>query len=200
MPSDRRIETPPTNDEFTNSLLGPQWQWQANHHDEWYSLTARPGWLRLFPQLEAKSGLEKTPSLLLQKFPARSFVVETRVELNGIGIGDEAGVTIVGRESAGLAIVRGAAGHDVVFRLHGRRISLQNVATGAIRLRVEVADGGRCTFAFATGDGDFKPAPETFQAQPGVWIGAKVGIYASRIAASAGYADFDYVRFGRASC
>jgi beta-xylosidase len=197
LPAAAKIEGPPTNDEFTSSMLGLQWQWHANHRDDWYSLTARTGWLRLFPQPEAKSGLEKTPSLLLQKLPARSFVVETLVELHGIAAGDEAGLAIVGCECAALAIMRTDAGYEVVYRKCGRRIPLQNVSASAVRLIVKVSDGGECTFAFATADGDFKTAPEKFQAQPGVWIGAKVGIYASRTADSNGYADFDYFRFGR---
>ena len=41
------VTVPQTSDEFDSSDLGLQWQWQANPKDQWFSLTARPGWLRL---------------------------------------------------------------------------------------------------------------------------------------------------------
>src|ERR1043165_7618966 len=112
VPATARIEGPPPSDEFTSSKLGLQWQWHANHHNDWYSLTARAGWLRLGLQTGAKGGLGKTPHLLLQKFPARSFMVDTQVELSGSATGDEAGLTIVGRESAALAIARASDGYE----------------------------------------------------------------------------------------
>jgi hypothetical protein len=124
-------------------------------------------------------------------------MVDTQVELSGSATGNEAGLTIVGRESAALAIARASDGYAIVYRINGRKVVLQKAQTGAVRLRVGVSNGGECTFAFATVDADFKAAPETFQAQAGVWIGAKVGIYSTGASAVGGYADFDYFRFGR---
>ncbi len=192
-----KAEGPATSDEFTSSKLGLQWQWHANHRDDWHSLTARPGWLRLFAQPVNGAGPQMTPNLLLQKFPARSFTVETQVELHAPGAGEEAGLTVVGRESAALAIARTHGGHEIILRTGGNATSLGKLPLPAARLRVVVSDGGRCDFAFATGDGGFTPVPESFPAQPGVWIGAKVGIYATRRASVGGHADFDYFRFGR---
>lgn len=198
LPTVSKIETLVTNDEFTTSQLGLQWQWQANHHDDWHSLTARPGWLRLFAQPTGKTGGQRMPNLLLQKFPARSFTAETQVELHAIAAGDEAGLAIVGRESAAIAIVRTAAGHEIIQRINGNQTSLLKLTAPSVRLKVVVAEGGVCAFGFAAGDDSFTTAPETFQAQPGVWIGAKVGIYSASSATSNGHADFDYFRFGRA--
>ena len=194
-----KTETLPTSDEFTSSKLGLQWQWHANHHDDWHSLTARPGWLRLFAQRTGQTNLEKIPSLLLQKFPARSFTTETRLELHCVAEGDEAGLAIAGRENAAIAIVRTGVGCEIICRINGRKLPLGKPASGSIRLRVQIVDGGECAFAFANEDGHFTTVPETFQAQPGVWIGAKVGIYSTCTAAAGGHADFDYVRFGRAT-
>jgi len=86
---------PQTSDEFGNGRLGLQWQWNANHREDWHSLAARPGWLRLFPQPAAAS-LNQQPNLLLQKFPARSFSAETALELTPRQSGEEAGLVVVG--------------------------------------------------------------------------------------------------------
>ncbi|MHC4529352.1 MAG: glycoside hydrolase 43 family protein, partial [Planctomycetota bacterium] len=41
------IDAAQTNDEFDSEELSPQWQWNHNPRDERWSLSERPGWLRL---------------------------------------------------------------------------------------------------------------------------------------------------------
>ncbi|MHC4680690.1 MAG: beta-xylosidase family glycoside hydrolase, partial [Planctomycetota bacterium] len=41
------ITAPQTDDEFDADRLGPQWEWNHNPRDDRWSLTERPGWLRL---------------------------------------------------------------------------------------------------------------------------------------------------------
>ncbi len=76
------VSIPQTSDEFDSPALGLAWQWHANHRDEWYSLSARPGWLRLFAQKAEGGDFAKAGNLLMQKFPARAFVAETKLELS----------------------------------------------------------------------------------------------------------------------
>jgi hypothetical protein len=59
------------------------------------------------------------------------------------------------------------------------------------------APGGLCTFAVASGTGEFVALKSSFQAKPGRWIGTKVGLFAFALepGASEGHADFDYFRF-----
>lgn len=76
----------------------------------------RPGWLRLFAQASPDSRLNSIPHLLAQKFPARTFVVETQVELTAAHAGDEAGLAVVGREEAAIALVRDGAGGQIICR------------------------------------------------------------------------------------
>jgi len=65
--------SPPSSDEFDRDSLGVQWQWNANSREEWYSLTKRQGYLRLYAQPSPdpeSNNLWMLPSLLLQKIPA----------------------------------------------------------------------------------------------------------------------------------
>jgi hypothetical protein len=150
----------------------------------------------LLPVFTSPSKLEELPCLLAQKFPARSFIVETSIELGNATAGTEAGLAIAGRESAAVAIVRTASGYEIIFRERSGVTTLSPASGAAIQLRVQVSDGGRCEFAFADSDGKFSRAPATFQAQPGIWIGAKVGLYSVRVSGQPGsHADFDYFRF-----
>lgn len=182
--------------EFTSSKLGLHWQWNANHEDHWHSLIARPGWLRLYAQPAAAKGWDHSPNLLLQKFPARAFAVETRLELDARGDSQEAGLAISGRQSAAIALVKRGHEHHIIFRHQGATTFLAKAPAPSIQFRIQVADGGECTFAYAFVESEFNAVKETFVAQPGVWIGAKVGLYSiCSPDATGGHADFDYFRF-----
>ena len=186
---------PQTTDEFNAPKLGLQWQWQANHRDDWHLLSARPGWLRLFPQ-PAASSLNEQPNVLLQKFPARSFTVETMLELCGPQGGKEAGLVVTGEHTAAVGIQSEGTRHRIIFRVREKVISVHDANSASIRLRVQVEDGGLCHFSYS-GEKGFVTLPRDFQANKGTWIGAKVGLYNVKRFQSvpSGHADVDYFRF-----
>lgn len=184
-----------TSDEFDGAKLGLQWQWQANHRDEWHSLTARRGWLRLFPQV-ATSAFNEQPNLLLQKFPARSFITETELELSPAQSGEEAGLLVAGGEAVALGILRDGLENWLTLRADGQLKKLRNVTARPLKLRVQVTDGGQFSLSFADRDG-FVTVPQIFNSTKGKWIGAKVGLYTLKrqSTGAAGHADFNYFRF-----
>lgn len=193
----QRVAIPATNDEFSSSKLGLQWQWHANPREDWYSLAARDGWLRLFAQPSVPAGLARTPNLLLQKFPARAFSVETQLELNPSQAGMEAGLAIVGDHCAALALRFDGKVIEILQRSDASETVLGRIGRAWAVLQVDVADGGLCSFRLRTDDGTRIKVPLRFQACAGKWIGAKLGIYctAQNPSADKGFADFDYFRF-----
>jgi beta-xylosidase len=187
---------PQTSDEFDAPRLGLQWQWRANHKDDWYSLSASKGRLRLFAQAVSENDLSKAPAVLQQKFPARTFAVETWMEFMSDQIGAEAGLTVTGCDNAALAVRRTSQGHQFVWRKNGGEKILGNAPAKPVKLRVEVGDGGLCVFSYSSGE-DFISVPETFQACKAAWIGAKIGLYCLSVGNEhpTSHADFDYFRF-----
>nr|WP_261360730.1 glycoside hydrolase 43 family protein [Aeoliella straminimaris] len=169
-------------DNFDTPTLGLQWQWHANHHDDWYSLDAEPGRLRLFAQPASGGRLSDAPHLLLQKFPCQQFTATTHLSLPQDGTSVSAGLVVVGATYAGLLVSR-----------QGDRLQVQRVQSDAsdelvvlpdasssdesvVWLRVEVHGDATCLFSYS-GDGQsFTSLGGSFQATAGKWIGAKVGI------------------------
>jgi len=192
----RHQAVPQTSDEFDSSKLESQWQWQANHRDDWYSCAACGSRLRLFPQFFMHDNLSLLPNALLQKFPARTFSVETLVEFSPKDADESAGLIVTGQSCATLGLEKTGSTTQLVLRINGVKKFAQDKVPHAIKLRIAVADGGLCSFSYATGK-DFVLIPQTFQAQKGIWIGAKVGLYSHRRLehAAAGHVDFDYFRF-----
>ncbi len=196
--SAQRPSGPATSDEFSSSKLGLQWQWQANHSADWYSFAARDGWLRLLAQ-PGRADLSQTPNLLLQKFPARSFAVETLLEFRPSHDGDEAGLVVMGSRHAAIALRRTEQRTQMIFRTNGESQVLGELRGEQTVLRLEVNDCGHCDFGLlGEGGGEFT-IQKKFMAQAGQWIGAKVGLYCTKLVKndSNGCADFDYFRFTR---
>jgi len=111
--------------------------------------------------------------------------------------GEEAGLVVAGRAQAELGLRQEASGSRIILRVDGGEQFSQACDTAAVRLQLEVRSGGECRFGFEI-NGETMAVPFTFQAQKGVWIGAKVGLYChqSPTASPAGHADFDWLRFG----
>ena len=188
-------QAPQTDDEFGGRQLGLQWQWNANHHDDWYSLVPRPGWLRLYPQMAANP-LSEQSNLLLQKFPARSFSVETALEIVPGQDGEEAGLVISGAKLVSLGVRHYKGRNCLVWNAGEKPEIISETTSNAFKLRVDVSDGGMCSFSFNE-KGDFIPVSQTFQANKGTWIGAKLGLYSLKRVENSpgGHVDFDYFRF-----
>jgi beta-xylosidase len=186
---------PQTTDEFSNGQPGLQWQWPANPDDDWLLPGARPGWLRLCPQLAAPT-LNQQPNLLLQKFPARTFTVDTLLELSPLQSGEEAGLVVSGQHSAAVGIQYDGNSNRIIFRADDKTWNVREIESRSIRFRVQVEDGGRCHFSYASETG-FVSSPQEFEATKGVWIGAKVGLYSIRRLQDlpSGHMDVDYFRF-----
>jgi beta-xylosidase len=191
---DSPMAVPATSDLFLSETLGLQWQWNANHEPRWYSLQDRPGHLRLFSQ-SAPDDLRDAPGLLLQKFPARSFTVESSLEFFPAVVNEEAGLVVLGRQVASLGLLYAGDGFRLVCRTEGAEAAYP-VASSSIRLGVRVGDGSHCQFTYASGDdAGWTPIGIPFQADKGHWIGARVGLYSITQAPNAGYADFSSFQF-----
>lgn len=202
------IQTPQTSDEFATRKLGLQWQWHANPVARWSSLTARRGWLRLnaAPAPEDMINFWAVPNLLLQKLPSREFTVITLVDASRLQEGERSGLLMMGRSYSYLAVTRSASGLRLVRvtcivdaskgEKEFERGSVE-LKTGLVYLRVDVGSDGMCWFRYSFDGKNYEALGESFKAYSGMWIGAKVGLFAlaPQGATEYGHADYDWFRF-----
>ena len=205
------ITTPQISDEFNGKALGLQWQWNANPHDDWASLNAHPGVLRLASVPAPKTRNDGTsatksiydaPNFLLQKFPAPEFTVTTMLQFTPAAGGEFAGLTVFGFDYALLGLRRSADGLRLVYVVNRganrgaeeREVASVDAKNSTVYLRVSVGTGATCRFAYSFDNQTFTSIGEPFRASGDRWIGAKVGIIASApsTATKTGYADFDW--------
>jgi beta-xylosidase len=199
------LENPADSDEFNDSTLGLQWQWQADPEPTWGFPSQALGVLRLMatPVPTHAHNLWDTPAVLLQKVPASRFVATAKLKATLLNEGDRAGLALMGKDYGSLVFVRTEHGNVL------RQLLCMSADLGAperieaevplsdddVYLRVGVNEG-RASFSYSLDGKGFRPIGQPFMAQPGAWIGAKMGIFASGAVdhGEFGYADFDWFR------
>jgi beta-xylosidase len=204
------VQVPQTSDEFTNSTLGLQWQWQAAPQKEWYSLQANKGNIRLYAvSVPSDTGsLFYAGNLLLQKFIAPAFSATTQVTLQAHEDGERAGLVIMGNYYTYIGLEKRGHGNVVVI-YEGRRqdrkylppkeLASERMNTNTIWFKANVYDDATCSYSYSTNGKDYTSFGSRYKVEKGTWIGAKVGIFclSPNIVKSRGYADFDFFRVGK---
>ncbi|WP_078083520.1 glycoside hydrolase 43 family protein [Microbulbifer mangrovi] len=184
------VKTLPFADDFSSDELAQQWQWNANYEEDWFSLSEREGYLRLFAQQNVdpeNDNLWMQPSLLLQKLPAPEFILQTTLEIPE-SLGEaEGGLLMFGEDYAWIGF-RNLPGTGEVeigevscrdarkgctehFQPHTR------IQSGELTLRMTVSQGGQTVLSYQKKNGRFRALGELFQSRRGRWVGAKVGLF-----------------------
>ena len=189
---------PPTSDSFTEQQLGLQWQWQANPEHTWWSIDSAGHTLRL-ASVPGATNLWTAPNLLLQKFPAPEFTVTAALDTIPLRDRERAGLIIFGTDYAWIGVERVQGVRHIVMRTVVGASTTPAETTSAsvplledgITVRVAVGTSGRCVFSYSTDGRTFSTVGPPFDARPGRWVGAKVGLFAS---AASGANETGFVR------
>jgi len=205
------LATPVESDEFNSGVLGLQWQWQTNPAANWSFLNAANGSLRLYTvqMPDSARNIWDVPNVLLQKFPNEEFtataklVFKPNVKLQG----ERTGIVIMGKSYAGLALKSGADGLVSLVSLRCRNaikgtaereeVVLPKISPASgVYFRVKVTAGKLCRFSYSLDGVRFVDVGDVFEAEEGLWIGAKMGLFALRNSRTndSGYADVDWFR------
>ena len=212
---------PPESDEFESLALGLQWQWQANPQATWaFNAVGGPqttagtrtsvphGSLRLYSVAwpgEAKN-LWDVPNVLMQKFPAEEFRITTKIDFKpNTKIEDErAGLVIMGQRYAALGLKSTKEGVRLFYAVcedaqkggAESGTTINGVNSNSIYFRVTVRTGARCQFSYSVDGNKYVDAGAEFVAAPGKWIGARMGLFCTRVTPinDSGYADIDWFR------
>jgi len=177
---------PQTSDDFAGAVLAPQWQWNHNPVPGAWTVTERPGFLRLRPRPAAEPMLAR--NTLTQKLWGPHGLVDVRLDARGLGEGQRAGFAFMsGKVFEPIGVVREADAFRLFWPGGGAPLAepvvwLRGVYDGdAARLfwsadGVAWTDSGvRATLKFAS------------------WKGARVALFA--YGDGQGAADFDEVRY-----
>ena len=203
------IVRPPTSDEFSAPKPGLQWQWNHNPDDARWSLTERPGWLRLKPTRAKEFWLAR--NTLTQKGQGPWSRGEVKLDLSGLRPGDVCGFGALGKHCGHIVVSREADGRLVLGmnviedkadagRTTEVRASALPFAADEIYLRMDMdlATGrGRCAYR-ATGfewnelGGEF---PLGYDWRVGTFQGPQYAVFCYNPEPGSGWVDVDAFRF-----
>jgi len=194
----------PASDDFAGAKLGLQWQWNHNPLPDHWSLTQRPGYLRL--RATPAPALWTARNTLLQKGQGPFSQGVVAIDASHIVAGDQCGFGTFGKYSGHIAVGRGSDGRltltmRVIEDLASSqktdvRVDAQPVAGDRLLLRTtmdfktdraSVADSpdGR---DWRTLGGDF---PLAFDWRTGTFQGQQYALFCYNPGANGGWMDVD---------
>lgn len=199
------VQTIADTDEFNDTKIGLQWQWQANPKEGWAYPTPL-GFLRMFSVYQPDSihSLWNTSNILAQKLPAEEFTASVKITFKSKFQNERFGLVMFGADYASITIERK---NDQLFAVYHENtkadkgnneidVSSFPIVGTTFILKVKVQKGGFCSFSFSDNQKDFIAVPKTFTVTQGKWVGAKIGMFCLRdnLTNDAGYADVDWFR------
>ncbi|MDP9151207.1 MAG: family 43 glycosylhydrolase, partial [Myxococcota bacterium] len=194
------ITFPQTEDDFSGPTLSPQWEWLFQPRAAMWSLSERPGYLRLraFKSLQA-GNLHKTGNVLTQR-PLRfaNNVATVKMDLSHMADGEVAGFGFLGATSATLAVSQAQGVRRLLFDSNGAVTAgptLPSTVT-TVWLRSSWSAAGVAMFQFSFDGVGFTGLGASFQVTDvGAFLGAKLAIYTANETQEAGYVDVDEFRY-----
>ncbi len=191
------VAAPQTDDTFDSRALSPQWQWNHNPRDDRWSLTARPGWLRLQASVPVgKGGFWNACNTISQRLMGRGRGTATaRVDISGMAAGQEAGLNRHSGQYHLLSIVAGADGaRRLKFDANGKGTLGGPIEADVIYLRTENA-GPTAHFAYSLDGKDFTRFGGSFTIRFGRWRGDRIGLHCWNTRKPAGHIDIDWFTY-----
>lgn len=200
------VTTPQETDEFNESAIGQQWQWQANPKPTWAFVNSSNSSLRLFSyqQPDSAKNLWDIPNILMQKFPAEEFMATAKFSFKPRIDGEQFGLTVFGMDYASIVLTKVDKEMQLSFAVcknadKGKseiKNDIVKLTDSVLYFRVKVTKAAICTFSYSNDGKSFTEIKENFVAKPGKWIGAKIGLFCTRTSKTndSGFADIDWFR------
>ena len=201
--------SPPTgdrlqdSDEFAAHTLGLQWSWSHNPDVSAWSLTRRPGWLRLAAL--PSDHLVTARNTLTQILQGPRTRITTRIDVRGLAEGQRAGLAMFGVRPSWIGVVRSGGRNRVTLASEGAETAGPELTRRTVELRVEVGPEQTALYAYSLDDG------RTFQrfgdpiplARFSWWKGSRPALFsfirpAAEGAGQRGWVDVDWFRVERA--
>jgi beta-xylosidase len=187
------IVVPQTDDDFSGPKLGVQWEWNYQPRTDKWSLTERPGFLRLHAWKPLRPNQLKTAgnTLTQRAFRTSTNVVTLTLDLSGMADGQVAGLchyskdysTIVAHCQNGVITLESARGRSIA---RGPVLGIRK-----LWLRSTWGLDGKSHYAYSTNGTNFITFGEPYQLGWGDYRGDRIGVLTYNNDADAGYVDCD---------
>lgn len=184
---------PQTSDEFSSNSLGLQWEWNHNPVDAEWSLTERPGFLRLHAM--PASDLVAAHNTLTQVQQGESSQMTARVDVSQMSDGQKAGFAMFQLQPAWIGVVQKGSDRFVTSSSAGAETIGQKLDASAIQLRINVANG-EAEFSYSVDEGkSFVDLGTKAKLRFSWWKGSRPGLFTYNVSGrteNLGLVDVDW--------
>lgn len=192
------VMVPATSDEFKGKKLGLQWQWNHNPDDTKWTLTERPGYMRLKAS-QAKS-LKEARNTLTQRVQGPSSEGSVLVDITGLKDGNVAGFGVFQFPYAYVAVQQEGDDRKIVMCNDGEIVETVDALKGnKIWIRARVMDKDFTARFYYSLDGKtYSPIGNELKMGLGLdWTANRFALfnYSTKANGVGGYADFDWFHF-----
>lgn len=191
------IVLPQTDDEFQSPALTPQWEWNYQPREDKWSLSERPGWLRLhaFMPLETDNLFKAGNTLTQRCFRTSANEVVVKVDLSGLADGQKAGLCHFSKTRSMLGVTQAGRTRRVEYK-HNNEITVgPEFETTTIWLRSIWGLDGKSQYSFSLDGEKFTDIGRPYPLSWGHYRGDRIGLYNFNNKAEAGYVDVDFFHY-----
>ncbi|MDG0791513.1 glycoside hydrolase 43 family protein [Cohnella ginsengisoli] len=193
--------------DYTDNKLALNWQWNHNPDDSLWSVTERPGWLRLATGPIADR-IERARNTLTQRTEGPTCAGETVLDATGMKPGDRAGLAALQSGFGTVGIWAGESGERrVAMCMRGEDGSEEIVeslpfACEVIRLKIDFdfrESADTAVFAYAAEGEGWKTIGRPLKMKYTLdhFMGYRIGLFNYATRQRGGFADFDYFRYAK---
>ncbi|MBE2215631.1 MAG: family 43 glycosylhydrolase [Opitutaceae bacterium] len=199
------LAQPATSDDFSATTLGLQWQWNHNPDPAKWSLTERPGHLRLRPTRATEFWTARNTLTQKGQGPRSHGIV--RLDLAGMQAGDVAGFGTLGKVNGHIFVTAGAGGARTLgMRVDHRGVGAYTAISGVafagdtLHLRTDLNfETNLATCSYSTDGATWTrlggPFPLGFDIVHSTFQGQKFALFCYNPNPGAGYVDVDSFTF-----
>jgi beta-xylosidase len=191
------IMTPQSSDEFKDKMLSPQWEWNYQPRDDKWSLTERPGFLRLhaFRPLKENDLLKAGNTLTQRAFRTSGNEVTIKLDLTGMADGQLAGLCHFAGGWSAVGVLQKGDARAVCYAEKGKLIPGPAVTGNDLWIRSTWGFDGQSQYSYSTDGKTFSSFGSKWNLTWGHYRGDRIGIFCFNNKADNGYVDVDWFHY-----
>ncbi|WP_303543029.1 glycoside hydrolase family 43 protein [Sphingomonas natans] len=181
-------------DDFAGRTLGPQWEWNHNPDDTKWSLTARPGYLRL--AAGRARHLVAARNTLTQILTGPTSRITTTIDPRHMADGQRAGLSLFGVGPSWIGVVRAGGRNWLTLSAAGTETRGPRIEAGTLALRADVSSDQTVRYSYSLDRGRSfgsigAPIP---LARFSWWKGSRPALFTYTLGMPGGFVDIDRFR------
>ncbi len=195
---------PQTNDEFSESEMAVQWEWNYQPRKEKWSLHEHPGFLRLhaFVPLPARGNQNTRPvlfragnTLTQRSMRSESSVATVKLSIENMADGQLVGLCHFGKAYTTIGIRQKDGVRSLVYDVNGKETYGEVIEITKIWLRSTWDYEGINQYAYSLDGKQFIPFGNTSRLSWGYYRGDRIGIFNYNQVQEEGFVDIDWFRY-----